>query len=145
MDLERLDLLQYTACAADSDLSLQARQMRYPTTYLSRGTGFLPSADAQTRSRASKVVRHGVATMRQVRKDLNAGMKAEILRQLQLLQLDATGLAAMYEQEVFAEQQSRAPSPMLHSLDGRESTRASNPRANHVGYRIAQIKWDKAF
>ncbi len=143
-ELERLDL-RSTVCSGDSVLSFQARQMKYPTTFLTQGKGFLPSADEQTRLRASAILRHGVAAMRQAAKDLNRGVKTEILKYVRLQQLDATSLAAMYEEEVHAERVSHDNSLPPRFLGGHDRPGKPNPRAHHVGYRIAQIQWDKPY
>ncbi|KAI0088218.1 hypothetical protein BDY19DRAFT_1057386 [Irpex rosettiformis] len=148
MELEKIDLQQSMACSADSDLSSQARQMQYPTTYLAQGTGFLSSSDPQTRSRVSAILRHGVAATRQARRCLYAGMKTEITQYLQFLQLDANALAAMYKEEVLGEQHLNALDRDIHVsrfTNGIGSPVDQNPRINHVGYRIAQIQWDKPF
>lgn len=119
--------------------------MKYPTTFLTQGKGFLPSADEQTRLRASAILRHGVAAMRQAAKDLNRGVKTEILKYVRLQQLDATSLAAMYEEEVHAERVSHDNSLPPRFLGGHDRPGKPNPRAHHVGYRIAQIQWDKPY
>ncbi|KAI0701943.1 hypothetical protein BC835DRAFT_1303536 [Cytidiella melzeri] len=135
-ELERLDRAQP-----------MARQVRYPTAYLAESNGFLSGTNLQTRLRATSVLRRGLTEMRRAKKDLITRMSEEVRRQVKLLQLDATSLADMYRQDLLVEQQmpvfGSSHQQRQNPRAGQRHSAAHNPRANHVGYRIAEMRWDK--
>ncbi|KAI0342376.1 hypothetical protein BDW22DRAFT_1357708 [Trametopsis cervina] len=143
-ELKRLDEGQYIVCPADSDPSLQARQTQYPTSYLAQTHGFLLAMDTPSRLRATSVLSMGCQEARRGRNELISVISAPLKWELHLRKLDAAGLAAMYQHdlEIEANLATMSPSSYCHS-DHEGPPGKATPRTNHIGYRIAQITWDK--
>lgn len=130
---------------ADSDPVARARQMPFPTSYLTQDQGHLNSLDDETKQVLTTILDSELQQMGQITKLLLDELKDGIKQQLELQNLDAAGLAAMYEGDMLTSLTKPIAFPgraSRHARSQRLETSVS-PRIDDVGSRLTTMNWDQ--
>ena len=151
MDSNIQDIMEcgvpFNSPPADASPDLRARQAQYPTNYLAgeKNGVFLKDMAAKTRSLAVATLVQGINEGKQYTKRLFKHFQEEVEEELMIRDMDAAGLAKLYEPDVWIARAiiNEKNNGVAQAEIARMFQDLPKPRYDHLGFRLCQT-WSQS-